>query len=200
MNYYFQIYKKSCITLLAVLATLCMFSKDHESLFIQEDSQITGLDRIHSSPYLAFSQGIIYVKDNAVFYSSEKTTTAKVVYFSGIKTPPKKKKQPNTSNHSELSAKKQSTQFIYTIAPQGKFPLQGGVFSNYNYCIATATTNIFKKNKPSSFTTKYTYPTKGDLVYAVICSKGISHTYPYGTPHHKIAVLRSYYSLPPPIT
>lgn len=196
----FQIHKKLCITLLAVLASLCMFSKDHESLFIQEGSQITGLDRLHSSPYLAISQGIIYVKDNAVFYSSEKITTAKVVYFSGIKTPPKKKKQPNTSNHSELSAKKQPTQVIYTIAPQGKFPLQGGAFSNYKYCIATATTNILKINKPSSLTTKYTYPSKEDLVYAVICSKGISHTYPYGTPHYKIGVLRSYYSLPPPIT
>ncbi|PKG43976.1 hypothetical protein [Psychroflexus sp. MES1-P1E] len=199
MNDYFQTHKKSCITLSAMLLVFCTFSKDYESIFIQEDSQITGLDRIHSSPYLALSQGIIYVKDNAVFYSSEKKTTAKVICFLGAKTPSKKKKQLDTSNPLELSAKKHPTQVIYTIAPQGKFPLQGGAFSNYNNCIATATTNILKINKPSSSISKYTYPTKGDLVYAVVCSKEISDTYFYVNPPFKIAVLSCYYSLPPPI-
>jgi hypothetical protein len=190
---FLQTYRKLVFTLTAVLVTFCMFSNTNKALFIQEGSQVTGLEYFN----ITASLGIIYVKEKTIFHF-DNNTTAKVVYFSTTPILQKGERLLYTMGSIGGGGTKQPTQIISTIAPRGKFPFQRGFFLNLNNCFASLTTPIFKKNKPTCFILKYAYPTKGGLPYANLYSKGIAANYHYCTPHHKIALHRSYYSLPPP--
>jgi hypothetical protein len=195
----FQTYRKLCFTLIAVLVTFGTSSKDSDALFISDGLQVTGLDHVSITPPTPAISGIIYVEQNVVFYAAESTITAKVVYFWTTSTLQKGERLLSTIGSKKIKAKKQPTLVNKLLAPFGNLPFQGAVFSNTYNCIAAATTSILQISKPTFYFQTYTYPTAGDFIYANVDSKSKSPAYYYCTPHHKIAVLSSYYSLPPPL-
>lgn len=198
LNPFFQTYRKLVFTLIAVLVTNAMFSKDSDSLFISDGLQVTGLDNVFiTPPTLAFS-GIIYVKKNVVFYAAENTMTAKVAYLSTTPTLQEGEILLFTIGSKKVKVKKQPTIVSKLLPPFGNLPLQGAVFSNIYNRKATPTTSTYKISKPTFYFQKYTYAKAEDFVYATLVTKGVSLVYQYCTPHHKIALLSSYYSLPPP--
>jgi hypothetical protein len=197
-NPFFQTYRKLVFTLTAMLVTFAMFSKDSDVLFITKGLQVTGLDHVFITPPTQAISGIIYVKKNVVFYAAENTITAKVVYFSTTPSLQKGERLLSTIGSKKVKAKKQPTLVNKLLAPFGNLPFQGTVFSDTCNCIATPTTSTHKINKPTFYFQKQTYPKAEDFVYANVDSKGISPVYQYFTPHHKIVLLSSYCSLPPP--
>ena len=199
IRHLFQTYRKLGFTLTAMLVTLAMFSKDSDVLFITEGQQVTGLDHVFITPPTPAISGIIYVKKNVVFYAAENTMTAKVVYFSTTPSLQEGERLLSTIGSKKVKAKKQPTLVNKLLAPLGKLPFQGAVFFYTYNCTPTPTTSTHKINKPTFYFQKYTYPKTEDFVYANVDSKGISPVYQYCTPHHKIALLSSYYSLPPPL-
>lgn len=198
MIIFLQIYKKSCLSLLVVLTSFCMFSNTNTALFIQQCSQVNGLGHLDSTVYLVPFQGSIYVKETAVFHSSEKTTIAKLVNLSTTPSLQQGERLLSIISSKKGSATKQCTQVTYTIAPHSKFPFQRGAFSKPNNCSTTSTTPTLKISKLTFFGINYAYPAKADLAYANPNSKGMLDTHHYCLPHHKIDVLSSYCSLPPP--
>jgi hypothetical protein len=199
ISHLFQTYRKLGFTLTAVLVTFAMFSKDSDALFITEDLQVTGLDNVFITPPTPFISEIIYVKKNVVFYASENAIIAKVVYFTTNSTLQEGERLLFTIDSKKVKVKKQPTLVNNLLAPLGNLPFQGAVFSNTYNCMATSTTSTHKISKPTFYFQTYTYPKAEDFVYAYENIKGVSLGYPYCTPHHKIALLSSYYSLPPPL-
>jgi len=195
---FLQTYRKLVFTLTAMLVTFAMFSKDSDALFMTDHLKVTGLDNVFITPPTPAFSWIIYVKKNVVFYAGKKTMTSNVVYFSTTPTLQEGEILLFTIGSKKVKVKEQPPLVNQLVAALGNFPLQGAVFFYTYNRMATPTTSTYKIGKPSFYFQKYTYAKAEDFVYATLVTKGVSLVYPYCTPHHKIALLNSYYSLPPP--
>jgi hypothetical protein len=182
-----------------VLVTFTIFLKDRRVLFITDGLEVTGLDHVFIAPPTQAISRIIYVKKNVLFYVAENTVTTKVMYSSATPKLQDGERLFSAISSKKVKVKKQPALVNKLLAPFNDFPFQGAVFSNTYNCMATPATKTHKTRKPTSYLQKHTYPKIQYLVYASVNTQSISPVYQYYTPHHKIALLSSYYSLPPPL-
>jgi hypothetical protein len=195
----YRTYRKLGFTLAAVLVTFAIFSKDSNASFITDGLEVTGLDHVFIAPPTQAISGIIYVKKNVLFYVAKNTVTTKVVYSSATPKLQDGERLFSAIGSKKVKVKKQSALVNKLLASFNNLPSQGAVFSNTYNCMATPATKTHKTKTLTSYLQKHTYLKIQYLIYASVNTQGISPVYQYCAPHHKIALLSSYYSLPPPL-